>query len=224
MNDTKQGRLDRESTFSRRTETVLRDMILDGQMAPGERINEVSLSQALGISRGPLREAIQRLAAEGLLTVISHRGAFVRTFEQYQVEELYELRTALECHVVRLVCERASDEDIADLSHLVQETGELLSATPGSAYPADHDLHSRLIALSGNEAIGRATLEAQRQILLARRMSAKAPARARDAVREHRNLIKAIQKRDADGSARAMAAHLRAARQGALEALGFTTA
>ncbi|GAB6902217.1 GntR family transcriptional regulator [Kineosporia succinea] len=221
MTDASQNRLTRDSTFSRRTEAVLRDMILDGQMAPGERINEVSLAQALGISRGPLREAIQRLAAEGLLTVISHRGAFVRTFERYQVDELYDLRTALESHVVRLVCQRATDEEVAALGELVRETGAIISASPDAAYPADHDLHTRLIELARNETMGRATLEAQRQIQLARRMSAKAPARARDALGEHQDLIAAIQRRDADRAAALMTEHLDAARRGALDALGF---
>src|SRR4051794_27841584 len=103
-------RLAREDTFVNRTEEVLRERILDGTIRPGERLNEVTLAAALGISRGPLREAIQRLTSEGLLTVISHRGAFVRTFSRAEVVELYELRAALELHAVRLACDRASDE------------------------------------------------------------------------------------------------------------------
>ena len=92
MNDEAGAALTRDGTFSRRTEVVIRDMILDGTIPPGERLNEVALASALGISRGPLREAIQRLAGEGLLTVISHRGAFVRTFEAREIDELYDMR------------------------------------------------------------------------------------------------------------------------------------
>ena len=93
--------LARDATFSQQTEVALREMILAGEIAPGERINEVALAGELGISRGPLREAIQRLVSGGLLTVISHRGAFVRTFTPGEIVDLYGLRSALELHAVR---------------------------------------------------------------------------------------------------------------------------
>jgi len=73
--------LSREGTFVQRTEAIVREKILDGSILPGMKLNEVALASALGISRGPLREAIQHLAGEGLVTIVSHRGSFVRTFE-----------------------------------------------------------------------------------------------------------------------------------------------
>jgi DNA-binding GntR family transcriptional regulator len=216
-----QARLSRDGTFSQRTETVLREMILDGTLPAGDRLNEVALASALGISRGPLREAIQRLTSEGLLTVVSHRGAFVRTFERAEVEELYDVRTALEMYVARLVCERASDEDIAELRSMLHATSESLSDSPGAAYPESHDLHARLLALGGHAQIERVLQETQRQISLARSMSAKAPARAREALTEHEDLVTAIEARDGDKAASIMRFHLQRAREGAVNALGL---
>lgn len=214
-------RLTRDNTFSQRTESVLRDMILDGALKPGERLNEVTLAASLGISRGPLREAIQRLASEGLLTVVSHRGAFVRTFERAEVAELYELRSALELHAVRLLCQRASDDDLADLAALLDETENRISGTADPAYPQELDFHLRLVMLVGNQALLTATLEVQRQISLARTMSAKRPTRARAAVVEHADILDALRARDQEQATRLMADHIQHSMESAISVLGL---
>lgn len=214
-------RLTREGTFARRTEEVLREMILDGSIRPGERLNEVALAASLGISRGPLREAIQRLTSEGLLTVISHRGAFVRTFTSAEVIELYELRAALELHAVRLACQRATDEELEDLAALLSETQERISETSGHAYPQELDFHLRLVMLASNPALLNATLETQRQISLARSMSAKRPMRARAAVVEHEDLVKALLSRNRELATRLMEEHLQHSMDSAMAVLGL---
>lgn len=213
--------LTRDNTFSVRTESVLRDMILDGRLAPGQRLNEVALASSLGISRGPLREAIQRLTSEGLLTVISHRGAFVRIFERSEIAELYELRAALELHAVRLVCHRASEEDLADLNALLDETQSRMSTTSKRSYPQELDFHLRLVMLAGNQALMRAVLKADRQLSLARSMSAKRPMRARAAVTEHGDLVNALCARDVERATRLMSEHLEHSMQSALSILGL---
>ncbi len=221
MNQVSHTRLSRDGTFAQRTEAIVREMILSGSMRSGERLNEVALAQSLGISRGPLREAIQRLVAQGLLRVVSHRGTFVRTFERREVEELYDLRTALEMYVVRLVCARASDEDIEALYSLVGEAEATISSGQDAGYPSDPDLHSRLVELSGNAVVAKAMTDVQRQIALARWASATNPARAREALLEHQDLLVAIVARDEDAAALMMRRHLGEARRSALEALGF---
>lgn len=215
------ARLERDGTYARRTESAIRDMILSGAIKPGERLNEVALAEALGISRGPLREAIQRLVGEGLVTAVSHRGAYVRTFERREVEELYDLRTAMEMYVVRLVCANATDAQLAELAGLVRQAEKAISAKPGAAFPAEHDLHLHLITLADNPTLARATLEAQAQISLARQVSAQKPARAREAQHEHAELVAAITRRDEDQAARLMRLHLDQARRSAVEALGI---
>jgi DNA-binding GntR family transcriptional regulator len=212
--------LSRDSTFSARTESILRSMVLDGELAPGQRINEVALSASLGISRGPLREAVQRLASEGLLTVISHRGAFVRTFSHDEIVELYELRAALELHAVRLVCQRATAEDLNELDALLDET-ETRMQTGSHAYPQELDFHLRLVLLAGNQALMRAALENHHQISLARSMSAKQPIRARAAVVEHHELVEALKVRDLHRATDLMDRHIHHSMAGALHALGL---
>lgn len=215
--------LTRDGTFARRTEERIREMILDGTLPPGERLNEVSIAEVLGISRGPLREAIQRLVGEGLLTIISHRGAFVKTFEPGEVDDLYELRTALEAHSVRLVCRKATNDELEELKQLVGDASEELSQDPDGPYPADRDLHTRLTWMSGNDALAHATVEVQRQISLARQSSAKKPERAREALVEHEQLVAAIVARDEDRAAEILRRHLDQARRSAVDALGISS-
>lgn len=217
----RETRLTRDNTFSIRTESVLREMILDGRLTPGQRLNEVTLASSLGISRGPLREAIQRLAGEGLITVISHRGAFVRTFERAEVVELYELRSALELHAARLACERASEDDLTDLEAMLDETESRMNKASRRAYPPELDFHLRLVLLAGNQALMRAAKKTQRQISLARSMSAKRPIRARAAVVEHAEVVQALRARDSKRATQLMSDHLDHSMLSALSILGL---
>lgn len=214
-------RLHREGTFANRTEAVLRDMVLDGTLKPGERLNEVSLAADLGISRGPLREAIQRLVSEGLLTVISHRGAFVRTFTRQEIVDLYELRTALELHAVRLLCRRAADADLADLEAVLSAAQEKVAETTETAYPPELDFHLQIVVLTNNQALLSAALETQRLLSLARTMSASKPTRARAAVVEHEELVAALKDRDQERAVRRMEEHLQHSMESAIAALGL---
>lgn len=213
--------LTRDGTFSRRTEAVLREKILDGSIRPGDRLNEVALASALGISRGPLREAIQRLAGEGLLTIVSHRGAFVRTFDRREIAELYDLRTAYEMYAARLVCQRATDDELAALAEFVSTTADVMSTDGDGRYPSDRDFHHRMIAMADNLSLARAAAETQAQLSLARSMSAKAPVRAKAALGEHVDIVDALRRRSADDAARLVQTHLDEARISAMVALGF---
>jgi DNA-binding GntR family transcriptional regulator len=220
MSETARGReLSRDNTFARRTELVLRNMILDGEISQGERLNEVVLAAELGISRGPLREAVQRLASEGLLTVVSHRGSFVRTFKEREIVELYEVRAALEIHAVRLVCRAAREEDHRELDAMLDETQTAIDDAPGHAYPRELDFHLRLIYLAGNEALKMQALAIHNQLSLARSISAKRPIRARAAVVEHREIVEAIKSEDMHAAMDLLDRHIHHGMRSALSAL-----
>lgn len=210
-------------TYSHQTEALVRDMILDGSLAPGERINEVALATELGISRGPLREALQRLAGSGLVTVISHRGSFIREFDRDELVELYGLRIALESYAARLACRRTETADLDDLQELLDQTRTRIASTKSRAYPSDLDFHSRLVGLARNPAVTRTWVETQQKITLARVRSAQQPIRARAALVEHTDLVHAIQTRDEELAARLTMVHLEHSMQSALRALNLDT-
>lgn len=203
------------NTLVERTVDVLREMVLTGRIRPGERINEVEISNALGISRGPLREAIPHLRKEGLLVTIVNRGAFVRTFSSKELEELYEVRIALESHAARLVAERCNAGGIEALRGLMADTNQALDRNPG--YPSELDFHQRLVKLADNEALLAAVIEVHRKIGLARLRSGSVPSRARTAFREHEEVLEHLAQGDAVCAARVLTTHLRSSLANALK-------
>lgn len=213
--------LTRDETLGHQAESVLRAMILSGEIPVGARINEVTLSAELGVSRGPLREAVQRLRGEGLVTVISHRGAFVRTFEVDEIIDLYELRAALELHAIRLLCRRASAKDLSDLDEMLLQTETAMRADGDRVYPQDMDFHMRLVSLAGNQALVARALETHHQLSLARSMSARSPVRAQTAIAEHHAIVESLKRQDVHAATDVMESHLDHARESALAALGL---
>lgn len=210
----------RDETLGRQAEAVLRAMILGGEIAPGERLNELALSADLGVSRGPLREAVQRLRGEGLLTVVSHRGAYVRTFEADEIDDLYGVRAALELHAIRILCRRESTEWVGELDAMLHETAAELQVD-GAQYPQQKDFHLRLVSLAGSPALLERAVETHHQLSLARTISARSPQRARTAIGEHRDIVEALKTRDAATAMDVMEEHLEHARQSARDALGI---
>lgn len=207
-----------EATYADRSVAVLRTMILDGRLLPGARLNEVHLSQALGISRGPLREALRRLSSEGLIDIVPHRGACVSSFSAGQLQELYELRIALECHAARLVAERADRSGVKELAAELDGAARLLDQED-CPYPSDQDFHGTLLRLADSRELIEAAASVTARISLARSKSASQPERARAALEEHRQVLAALSDGDADKAARLLRAHLMASLENAVSLL-----
>jgi DNA-binding GntR family transcriptional regulator len=220
----------RESTVSRQTESILREMVLTGTLEPGQRLNEVAIADAIGVSRGPLREAIQKLAGEGLLQLQSHRGAFVRKYEPQEIIEIYEMRIALELYAVRLVIDRAKDEDLAALENVVHEHGATSPAQqadptlkPSGPYVSELDFHQRMVNLAGNETISAACLEANHRLYLALSNTERSGTRKKHAGGEHLEVLAALQARDTGTATKLLEAHLEASLANTLSVLGLAS-
>jgi DNA-binding GntR family transcriptional regulator len=135
----------------------LRRAIMRGTLRPGAQLGEVELANRLGISRGPLREAMQRLIAEGLLRSQRHRGIFVRDLDVNDVRDVYTARLAVEQAAARLILAGGSGPSVAQLL-----TGELASmeaaaraGDPVALADADHAFHATLVAASGSPRLRR---------------------------------------------------------------------
>lgn len=197
------------STLGAHVYTALRDLIVGGEFPPGSRLNEVHLAEMFDVSRGPLREALRKLSNEGLVEIVPHRGAFVPALSLAEVRHLYEYREALEVMVVRLVCERASDEDLAKLRSLLNETQQLLESEPQRGYPEEPDWHRALYQLCGNPLLVTQLTELHTKVRLARSQSSRHHQRAEEAYYEHKTLLEAVLARDVGGAQRAMSEHMR---------------
>lgn len=100
---------------------ALREKILNGKIAPGERLVESRLSEEFSVSRMPVREALRQLAASGLVTIEPRRGATVTSFHTTQLRELVEVRATLESLNAKLAAQRHDPEQIAELNALLEE-------------------------------------------------------------------------------------------------------
>jgi DNA-binding GntR family transcriptional regulator len=184
-------------------------MVMAGQLKVGERINEVETANALGISRAPLREAIQTLVREGLLVSITNRGAFVRTYSEDELEDLYELRVAIELHALSLVARRASPEQLTDLDALLDETDSRMHQAPTPAYPETLDFHIRLLELSRSRELLENWRSVQQRIALARSRSGHESVRAHHAFHQHREVVQHLCDSDFEAAAQLLEMHLR---------------
>lgn len=128
---------------------VLREAILSGELKPGEALVETELATQLGISRAPLREALQQLSAEGLVEIVAYKGAAVRWLDKTDIEELYSLRIVLETFAARRIIELGKPEAGAMLHTIYNnmlEAAQVGDITRVSAI--DREFHDTLITLS----------------------------------------------------------------------------
>ncbi|MCH6266379.1 MULTISPECIES: GntR family transcriptional regulator [Neobacillus] len=100
---------------------IIREAILKGELKPGQRLKQSDLADAMGVSRMPIREALQKLEAEGLIKLEPHKGAVVKSIEVGDIEEIYALRTELEKMAVYQSVEHLTDEDHQQLTTLVEQ-------------------------------------------------------------------------------------------------------
>ncbi|MEJ2292785.1 MAG: GntR family transcriptional regulator [Deinococcales bacterium] len=188
---------------------AIRALVLSGGHRPGSRLSEAGLAERLEVSRGPVREALERLAQEGLVVRVPRRGSFVRRYGASEVSELMELRRVLETAAARLAVRRAEDADLAAVERLLDAANRAIDN--GHGYPPDKDFHQAIVRLAGNRALERATSLVYDQLRLARALAAQRPGRAREVWREHAAILHALLARNEDAADAAVQEHLAAA-------------
>ncbi|MCU1559303.1 GntR family transcriptional regulator [Mycetocola sp.] len=205
---------------SDRAYDVLKEDILSWRLAPGTVLGETEQSERLGISRTPLREAITRLAAEGLVNTQRGRAGVVTDVSPANLPELFELREALETQAARLAARRRNTEAFEQLRQ------DFLSAPAGLAHGASgyYDLVARLDAAI-DDAVANPFLLAslaglRNHLARIRRLAQDNPARLTESVSEHLLIVEAILDRDETLAAQATAVHLRKSLANLLAAAG----
>ncbi|MDX8031835.1 GntR family transcriptional regulator [Lentzea sp. BCCO 10_0856] len=187
---------------------VLREQVLTGEIPPGSRVNEVEVAQKLGISRGPLREAIRHLASEGLLTLVPHRGAFVPNADADEVKALFELRTALECAAAELAASRRTDVDLVRLHEVCAESRRNYKAGQPFPYRLDLAFHQTLLDAARSARIAEQVRLVQQRVVLLRSALEDDPPHQHASMDDHDELVKAIEDGDAARASIVMRRHL----------------
>ena len=195
--------------------------ITSGEFQPGQRLSEAELARRLGISRGPLREALGRL--EGRLVTRTPRiGVRVIELSKRNIEDLFYTREALEGMSARLACERISPQEVARLRELLISDRHQPEVAAGAAYSPrslDDDFHLSIVKAAHCEQIERLLMDQiYYQLRIHRRKSSTLPGRAKAALLEHEAIVEALEARDPDLAEKAMRTHLRNARISAMAA------
>jgi DNA-binding GntR family transcriptional regulator len=187
-----------------------RRALRSGELKPGARLLEVSLAQSFGMSRTPVRQAMQRLQAEGLVMYAPPRGLCVATYSPAQIDELYEMREALEGTAARLAAQHAGPAEAAFLQTMAQAEG-LLQEPPETIAEQNRRFHQAIHEATHNRHLLRAIGTMADALLLLGRTTLSVPGRAAEARREHMAVADAIAMHDPAAAEAAARSHIRAA-------------
>lgn len=194
----------------------LERMIINGELQSGDRINESTLAQLFGISRGPIREACRSLEKSGLVRVVANRGVFVREMSVAQAAEIYDVRAHLFGLAGRLAASRATKREISDLRELVDQMERARDID--AYYPLNVAFHARLVELSGNSRLAELYKSLSKELHLFRRRGLVQGESMASSNREHARIIEALRNHNADLAEREMVRHIEAGKARLLKA------
>jgi DNA-binding GntR family transcriptional regulator len=172
-------------------------MILSGNIRPGERINESKISTLLGVSRAPIREALRLLASNGILEIRANRGMFVRDIKVQEVDELYDIRAALDALAGERAAALISEEQLQGLEKWMQEMAVHVEANDVEAYyRANINFHTAIVEISGNENLLSMYEGICKRMSLFRKASLSLPGQLSVSLRKHKKILAAITSKD----------------------------
>jgi DNA-binding GntR family transcriptional regulator len=196
-------------TLWQRVYDHLREEIIAGRLGPGTELTEVALSEQLGVSRGPIREALGRLAAEGLVTIRPRRGAVVRLVSKDEFLELYQVREALEIMAVKLAVPRLGPDDFAALQELIDAmAGHAERSEVAEFFEANVAFHTALLEASGNTKLQEAYAQLLSQMGRYRMRSLSLRGNLQRSVAEHAAILRAAKRGDAERASHLMSEHI----------------
>jgi DNA-binding GntR family transcriptional regulator len=189
---------------------ALRDAIVRGKLAPGQRLSENTLAGEMGVSRTPIREGLSLLREERLVETVPQLGSFVARVDAGAIADAQFVREALECAAVRLAVQAAGEADIAELEENLR--GQERAAEQGDQdafYLLDNAFHHALCDLSGHPTVWTVSERAKVHLNRVRRLSLGMPDYLDEMIAEHRRVIDAVASHDPDLAERHLRAHLR---------------
>ena len=196
----------------------LKNEISTGKMLPGSRVREVEIAERLGISRTPVREALRRLEADGLITHVPHSGAIVAQLDHNAVIELYAMREVLEGTAARFAARHASEAEIQDLADLVATEMDRAS-NPAALAQLNRAFHHALYHAGHNRFLLKALNSLSDAMILLGGTTLGVESRSTTAHQEHTALVEAIATRDPDAAEEAARIHIRNAQRARLKLL-----
>ena len=199
---------------------TLRQAILQGKLEPGERLMELHLAAMLGVSRTPVREAIRKLELEGLVITIPRRGAVVAQITRKDLEDVLEVRCALEELAVRKACANMDERQLQALKDAAARFEKCVSAgNLMESAQADVDFHEIISEATGNRRLIQILNNIRSQVYRYRLENLKNKSSHPDLIREHSSLIEALEARNEDLAAKCICVHIENQRTAIMENL-----
>lgn len=192
-----------------RVYVTIKQLAVEYRFRPGEHINEVELAGRLGVSRTPIREALNRLVRDGFMSFIPNRGFHAREISPEGVRDLYELRAAIEVAAFKLACVRATDREIEETAAIWLERDDRgPNSDWGKIAISDESFHLALTKLSQNAQMVEALEGINSRIRFFRRIDLETPRRRIGTHDEHSAIIDALRARDAARGAGILESHV----------------
>ena len=186
----------------------LRRAIASGALMPSERLVEGDLADTLGFSRAAVRVAIVRLAQEGLVERLPHRGARVRRISEHEAVDLLEARMALECHAAERAAHKATRADIQRLRTILAAMEDAIHNNLAGYGKLNAQLHAEIVRIADNLVAARILDDLRSQYTVFHVRHAPVPRDPFDRLKQHRAIVEAIAAHDIEGASSAMRLHL----------------
>ncbi len=188
----------------------LRQMLVEGRIAPGAKLNERELSEVLKVSRTPLREAIKMLAAEGLVELLPNRGAIAVSLSEDDVRHTFEVMAGLEAMSGELAAQRITDDELTEIRALHFEmTAAYTRKDLSNYYRLNAQIHHAINAAARNPVLSATYDRVNARLQALRFRSNQDGEKWKAAMREHDQMIEALAAHDAVGLRKVLAAHLK---------------
>jgi DNA-binding GntR family transcriptional regulator len=188
----------------------IRRRILDGEFLPSSPISEYQLAAELNISRTPVREALKRLAEEGLVWTIPNKGTFIAELSANDIMEIYQVREGLEGMAALIAAERMSEKDIQLLEKEIKLLNELkFTERVDEIFQCDVRLHKLIIESTQNIRLGKILATLDDQMHRVRIIFSHSADWSQAVIQDHTTLVEKIKARDGKGAEKAMVQHLR---------------
>lgn len=200
----------------------LRDSIIHGQLLPGEVYNEMALAKDLGISRTPVREALLELAAQGLVTFLPRKGVMIRNFSRKDVEEIFELRRAIELAAVEKVAKASFPRDFSIIKNHLEDQKKAVAKRDFTAFmKTDRAFHAAFCELADNQRLVQVVENVRDLVHYMGMQGLDKMGRAEVVITEHEKIYEAVASKNPISARKAMESHLKLSEQAVLEHYRF---
>ncbi|ROR18448.1 GntR family transcriptional regulator [Comamonas sp. BIGb0124] len=209
-----------ETSLRQKTTAMLRTAILDGVLTPGQKLSERELCESLDVSRSCLRESLQHLQAEGLITIVPHRGPEVTTISAQEVRDIYAVRGSLESLAGKAFALQASTGQRQSLRAKLTELSSVHAAgRKDEVLALKNQFYDILIEGCGNVVAGQMLKQLNNRVTVLRRISMAQPGRLDQTLAELEAIVSAIENRDGDTAARLCSEHVQKAAANVLKSM-----